>query len=324
MDKTERQDVGESESTGAVEATVDELLGLLGNETRMEIMQVMWQEFSFSAYVTESREGVPFVELQDAVGVEDSGNFNYHLGKLTDIVLRDREDGYVLTPLGYNLMQAIDQYGDFGYDIRKSQALDSPCPYCGGDLVGEYRRGIVSVTCRDCGGLASGGNFTFVEVSGSGTSSLSMAALLDIATLSMFSKIRSSRYGFCWNCSGLLHRALNHCADHAPTDTGICERCDHRYRTRIHVECPTCGTSGGGPGLEYAIVSPMVMTFYEDRGSGPAAVGPWEYRLAALGAAEETVVEMDPLAVDINFILGDTNRLVTVKDQDNQIIVQSG
>lgn len=323
MDRTEQADAGGGESTGAVEATVDELLSLLGNETRMAIMQAMWQAFSFGAYVTESRDGIPFVELQEAVGVEDSGNFNYHLGQLTGVFLRDREDGYVLTPLGYNLMQAIDQYGEFGYDVREPQVLDSPCPYCDGDLVGEYRRGIVSVTCRDCGGLASDGNFTFVEVSGSGTSSLSMSALLDAATLSMFSKIQSSRYGFCWNCSGSLSRVLEDCPDHAPTEAGICERCDTRYRTKVHVECPTCGTSGGGPILEYAIVSPAVTTFYEDRGSGPAAVGPWEYRLAALGAAEETVAETDPLVVDMNFTLDDTNCPVTVKAQDGQIVVQS-
>jgi hypothetical protein len=323
MDNTEEQTVGSTESTEQVEATVDELLSLLGNETRMEIMQTMWQEFSFSAYVTESREGIPFVELQDAVGVEDSGNFNYHLGQLTDIFLQDREDGYVLTPLGYNLMQAIDQYGEFGYDARESGVLDSPCPYCEGDLVAEYSRGIVSVRCRDCGGLASGGNFTFVEVSGSGTSSLSMAALLDVATLSMVSKIRSSRYGFCWNCSGSLARVLEDCPDHERTDAGICERCETRYRTNVQVECPTCGTSGGGPVLEYAIASPVVTAFYEDCGAGPAAVGPWEYRLAALGSAEETVTETDPLVVDIEFTFDDRNCRVTVTEQDDQIVVRS-
>lgn len=309
--------------TGGIDHTVDELLGLLGNETRMGIMQALWQEFSFSAYVTESRDGVPFAELQEGAGVDDSGNFNYHLGRLTGVLVRDREDGYVLTPLGYNLMQAIDQYADFSYDVREPRVIDSPCPYCGGDLVAAYRRGIVSIRCEGCGGLASGGNFTFVEVSGTGTTALSMATLLDAATLEMFSKIRASRYGFCWNCSGSLDRTLEQCRKHSPTGSGICDRCDHRYRTEVAVDCPTCGTSGGGPVLEYAILSPAATAFFDDCGCGPAAVGPWQYRLTALGAADETVVGTEPLEVEVAFTCDGENCRVTVGDRDSRIAVRS-
>lgn len=294
---------------------VGRLFRLLGNETRMLIMRALWEGFDFEAYVTESREGTPFSELLEATGVEDSGNFNYHLGELAGVLVEDRDDGYVLTPLGYNLMRSIERYAAFEYVTVDEGPLDERCPFCAGTLVGEYRREVVSVRCRDCDGLGSDGNFTFVEVPVTGARELSMPDLLDVATLAMFSKVTASSHGFCWECRAGMDRSLEHCDDHERTETSVCDSCEQRYEAKVHAECPECGTSGRGPVLEYAIVDPAVAAFFGRNGAGPRQVGPWRYRLRALEAATETITATDPLAVEATFSLeGETHRVTVGAD----------
>jgi DNA-binding transcriptional ArsR family regulator len=280
---------------------VDELLALLGNETRMAIMRALWAEFEFADYVTERRDGHSFSELLEATGVTDSGNFNYHLGELSGVLVADHEDGYVLTPLGYNLMQSIDRYDSFAYTTLEERVADDPCPYCGGDLAVAYRREVVSVRCRDCGGLAADGDFTFVEVPAFGAQEPETADLLDAATLAMFAKVRSSRYGFCWDCRAPMERSLDLCSAHEPASNGVCDDCGRRYAAVVDANCETCGESGRGPAIEYAIVSPSVAAFFESVGAGPGQVGPWRYRLAALGAATETVERVESPTVVVTF-----------------------
>jgi len=302
---------------------VDELLALLGNETRMAIMRALWAEFEFAAYVTERREGHSFSELLEATDVTDSGNFNYHLGELAGVLVADREDGYVLTPLGYNLMQSIDRYDSFAYTTLDERVAPDPCPYCGGDLVVAYRREIVSVRCRDCGGLAADGDFTFVEVPALGAQQPETAELLDAATLAMFAKVRSSRHGVCWDCRAPMDRSLAVCPAHETGPNGVCDDCDRRYATVVDANCDTCGESGRGPVLEYAIVSPSVAAFFESVGSGPGQVGPWRYRLAALGAATEVVERTDPAAVEVAFEHGGRTHGVVVETHSDGIGIET-
>ena len=301
---------------------VEELFGLLGNETRMRIVRALWTEFDFSAYVTESREGTPFATLRERTGVGDSGNFNYHLGQLSGILVEDREDGYVLTPLGYNLMRAIERYATFEYDTVDEQVLDDPCPFCGGDLIADYRREILGVRCRDCPGLAVDGNFTFVQLPATGARHLSIPELLDAATLAMFSKITASFHGVCWECRAPMEHTFEVCEEHEPGPEGICDVCDLRYRTLIRAACSNCGTSGRGPILEYAIVSSAVRTLFSDAGFGPEQVGPWNYRLTAFESVADTTVETDPVAVKIAFELDGRTEYVRVEDGPERVSIE--
>lgn len=325
-DRTSGSDGDETagdDSTGDAVPAVDELLALLGNETRMAIMRTLWAEFEFAAYVTERRKGHSFSELLEATGATDSGNFNYHLGQLAGVLVADREDGYVLTPLGYNLMQSIDRYDSFAYTTLEERVADDPCPYCDGDLVVAYRREIVSVRCRDCGGLAADGDFTFVEVPAIGAGEPDTGELLDAATLAMFAKVRSSRYGVCWDCRAPMDRSLDLCSDHEPDTSGVCGVCDRRYAVVVDADCSTCGESGRGPALEYAIVSPSVAAFFESVDAGLDQVGPWRYRLAALGAATERVASTDPVTVDLSFDRDGRTHRVAVENRPDGIRIET-
>lgn len=308
------------DSTGTPE--LEQLFGLLGNQTRMHIMQTLWEEFEFSDYVIEEQDGTPFSQLREQAGIDDPGNFNYHLGELVEVLIESRDDGYVLTPLGYNLMGAIDRYTTYQYETREDWTIADPCPFCDGRLSAAYQREILEVRCLDCEGLAEEGNFTFVDLPSSGVRELDRQELLDVAAFSMMSKIRSSMHGICWDCHAALSLDANVCEEHTERADGICATCDQRYRTTIDVSCATCGTSGFGPLVEYALISPPVKTFFGTLGSAPRDIGPWRYRLTALGSVSETVLKTDPLTVAFEFSSAEATRQITVETSDSQIILR--
>jgi hypothetical protein len=76
----------------------DRALALLGNETRIAILR---------AIASADEERVPFSTLRERVGVDDSGQFNYHLNKLAGRYVRRTADGYALRQAGTDALDVI-------------------------------------------------------------------------------------------------------------------------------------------------------------------------------------------------------------------------
>ena len=300
-----------------VDVTEEQLFKLLGNDIRMSVLQALWGTFEFEAYITQSREPVSFTDLRKRAEYDGSGNFGYHLEQLVDVLVERHDEGYLLSPLGYNLMRAIDTYATFEYETIGETILDDPCPFCGGDLVGSYRREILEVVCRDCGGLNEGGNFTFVQLTSTTTTGLDLDQLLDIGTLTLEQRVNHARHGICWECHSKPDRTVEVCETHERDEDGICEDCTLRYATKLAVDCTNCGTGGAGPLLEYAVLVPAVRDLFRRHGFGPHEVGPWRYRLAAFEAARETVHSSDPPVVTYRFELGDDSVTVRIEQSDD-------
>ncbi|MDF9745462.1 DUF7347 domain-containing protein [Natrinema salsiterrestre] len=83
-------------------AAVREAFSLLDHEIRLEILLALLEDWH--AVYTEPRS---YTELMDAVGMRDSGKFNYHLDKLRGVYVRQVEDGYVPTASVTALYRAV-------------------------------------------------------------------------------------------------------------------------------------------------------------------------------------------------------------------------
>jgi hypothetical protein len=95
-------------------------------------------------------EPIPYAELMDAVGVEDSGKFNYHLGKLRGAYVQQVEDGYVPTAAATALYRTVVAHQP-GREANRTQFdVDSECPSCDAELVGTHEQGFLSVNCASC------------------------------------------------------------------------------------------------------------------------------------------------------------------------------
>jgi hypothetical protein len=71
---------------------------LLADETRLDIVE----------HLRDVEDGpVPYAELKDALGIRDSGRFNYHLRQLRGAFVRKTDGGYVLLSSADALYQAM-------------------------------------------------------------------------------------------------------------------------------------------------------------------------------------------------------------------------
>lgn len=78
----------------------DQALSLLSSETRIEILRVL---------ASADEEVVPFSILRKRVGIEDSGQFNYHLNRLAGHYIHHTTDGYALCQAGTDALEAISR-----------------------------------------------------------------------------------------------------------------------------------------------------------------------------------------------------------------------
>ncbi|MFC4358362.1 winged helix-turn-helix domain-containing protein [Halobium salinum] len=129
-------------STPADAADPAEAFAALSDPTRVAILQALWD--------ADGRE-LPFSELRSAVGVDDSGRFNYHVGKLTNRFVRKTDDGYKLRLAGIQVIGAVLS-GSVTQDGHADPLpFGESCPLCGGQMTFRYEDERVKITCDDCG-----------------------------------------------------------------------------------------------------------------------------------------------------------------------------
>lgn len=123
----------------------EEAFSILGNETRMGILQALWDDDRLS-----------FSELRERVGAADSGNFNYHLNRLADHFIRRTEEGYELRYGGEQVIRAV-LMGSITEDPNlRPVEIDAKCPYCGSAVEMRYEDDRLMVRCTCCDGIVSG------------------------------------------------------------------------------------------------------------------------------------------------------------------------
>jgi hypothetical protein len=140
-------DLGDDQSlSGRAEpADAREAFALLGHEIRLDIVLALFEDW-MAAYT----EPKPYAELMDAVGMEDSGKFNYHLGKLRGVYVRQVEDGYVPTASATALYRAVLATRPTETADHEQQLPDRHCPACGEQPRLRYEGGFVTVECPAC------------------------------------------------------------------------------------------------------------------------------------------------------------------------------
>lgn len=200
---------------GAVFSTV-------ANETRYEILEALWNA---------DEEGLAFSELYDAVGIRDSGQFNYHLGKLVDVFIRKEDEEYRLRFAGKQLIGAVLS-GMYTQELTiEDIPIDETCAVCGGGLTGTYADEVLSIVCADCGMTISEYHVPPGVLDPHDNENLPRV-------LDQWLKLSLSRMstGFCSLCFGPVEMSLSELesafADHPGVEFD-CARCGYSIKTII-------------------------------------------------------------------------------------------
>ena len=290
----ERATIGGLESTGI---TPSEAFAILGNETRMAILQALWERRA---------EPIAFSELRGAVGI-DKGNFNYHLGELGHFVRRS-DDGYELRETGKQVMRAV-LAGVITEDPRLDPVeADRSCPFCGSAIELRYRDEHITVRCRNCasvlGGELPAGAFMHYVFPPAGLADRSLPEVLEAAHVLFEAQVATMLQGVCPECTGRAETTVTVCPDHELGPEGTCEACDSVPEIWARFACETCSFGRRSVLWLIALYHPATIAALYDRWELDSFLSLqrvfWsnpEY----LASVSETVVAEDPLRLRVSF-----------------------
>ena len=270
-----------------------EVFQTLGNETRLRILHVLWEAHDPLA----SSSAMSFSALRERVGTPDSGQFNYHLGQLTDGFVVRTDGGYELTYAGLSLVQTL--LGGTAVDAPALDPVrvDQPCPYCGADVVVAYEDGLTHISCSACTGTWENSTLGTVPFPPAGVRGRSTDDLPAAAYHWNVHRFQSLMDGVCPQCAGTTAVRTDVCTDHAPDERGRCPACERRYGAIFTATCRTCKHAHRGPFRSAVLSEQAVAAFYHDHGIAFDA-GSFDAFLLTRDA-RETLVSAEPFRLEV-------------------------
>lgn len=275
---------GESNSTAALDS--------VSNSTRVKILRALADAYGDSL----TDPWLAYSELQEAVGIRDNGNFNYHLDQLGGLVVKS-SPGYRLSRIGMSVVSAISS-GVFDTE-RTWGPVDAPghCRHCDDPWQLRYEDGILWLTCgtdEHSVPLSIPPSLLESHPEGDEEEIVERIAFLENRWGSL------TRRGICSECQGYVEGEI----ETIPDDP------DHYH---YHGLCRRCGFHHGIPVGMFLASHPAVTSFYYDRGVDVLTAPFWTLEFCTPG--HETVLSTDPfrLKVDVN-LDGETLSLTLNRD----------
>ncbi|GAA0456975.1 ArsR family transcriptional regulator [Halococcus dombrowskii] len=215
-------------STPDIQECVDcvapaDAFALIGNETRLSILEALWRA---------EEEPVRFSTLNEMVGMRDSAQFNYHLGKLTDQYVRKVEEGYELRTAGAKVVRAV-LAGSFTEHPRVEPfVIADGCTRCGEPLVASYEEEMLALDCPDCG--RAHGEYSFPP---GGLNDRTNEEVLEAFDQRVRHLHCLAKDGVCPECSGRMTTTISDegecCLGVGLRADHVCEQCDHSLCSAI-------------------------------------------------------------------------------------------
>ena len=275
----------------------DEAFSLVGEEKRFAIVEALWE--------ADDRE-LSFSELREVVGIRDSGQFNYHLDKLTDAFVRKTDAGtYTLRHAGERAMGSILSGGYTRTEHVDPIPVDSACPDCGADLVAAYEEETATIECTDCDVKVT--SFSVPPGILDGYDREQFPSVFDRWVKStVFEGLR----GFCPLCMGRLVPTVS-------TTDPESEGGHPISAVGAVFECARCGASSQSVLSGALIDRPELVAFAHDHGVDVWRTPLWE--LDWLTTAETDVLDEDPFRAGVTYEL-DGDRLSITVDEDLTVV----
>jgi len=294
-----------------------ETFALLGNETRIGILLALWEQFESGL----GDNALPYSVLFDAVDISDSGNFSYHLEKLTGPFVRQTEDGYELKQTGINVLRAVESGTVTQDPTFGPTGIDVDCPICGAPVEVRYDDELLLATCSACDGLRSWRDHEGMIFLGVVPPVLmderSVEEGFRAATTFIVHQLAALHAGVCPHCSGRAEGRLEVCDDHRRGSATRCPNCERYHLSEAWMVCRTCKWRVFPPASIAVLADPAVTAFYHEQGVDHR-FATWE-ALERSFDFEEEIVSRDPLRVGFTVPAGD-DELRVVVDEHLQVV----
>lgn len=300
----------------------DEAFANVANETRIHILRTLGES-----------EPLAFSELYDAVDIEDSGNFTYHLDKLTGHFVRESDGEYMLREPGGNIVQAIlSGVVTEAWGFEPTQ-IEAGCPYCGNPVEVSFVDERVLVKCTVCTGTYAGGDtdarflnahphgtIAIFRLPPAGLKNRSATEVLNVALARTHLELLELARGICPRCTAGINRSLQICENHHLVD-GICETCDRRRSIYVDYACSNCiRVEENIPAGLHLVKTPALMSFISGHGINPVMPS-WDELDSIIGYLEE-LNSVNPIEVVFTYEIREDALSLAVQDSlDNSEII---
>jgi hypothetical protein len=306
-----------TEHDGSDAVSPEEAFALLGNDTRVGILRALWERFESG----RADNALPYSELFKQVDIEDSGNFSYHLEKLTGPFVRQTDGGYELKQTGINVVRAVVA-GTVTVDPSLGPTrVDVDCPICDAPVEIVYADEFMNVYCTGCEGRSrwndQPGHLFGALVPPVGVDQHSVAEAFRAAVTYSLYETAIFHEGVCPHCLGPVDTTVDACVDHEPEETGRCPNCDRRNLADVWMVCATCKRSVPPPASLVVLGEPTVTAFYHDHGV-EHRFATWE-TVARSYRVRATLVAADPLRIELA-VPAEDDELRLVLDDDANVV----
>lgn len=253
----------QSDDGGLSGLAPEDAFNLLGAETRIGILQALWEAYDPYA----DNNSVPFSDLYDGVEIDDTGNFNYHLGKLTGHFVRQTDDGYELTGPGFRIVRAVIAGTATEDPTLAPTGVDVSCLRCHGPVEVSYEDRMTWVRCTECEGVWGHreGDILGFGLPPRGIQNRTPEEILDASIGYTIHRKEVLRHGVCPDCGGTVDTSLTVCEDHDASD-GLCETCDFYFVGTITHVCNSCKQFFRAPSWDPLHHHPALIAFYHEHG----------------------------------------------------------
>lgn len=301
-----------SEPSRSAVLSPDEAFTLLGNETRIGILHALWDAFESGT----GDNAVPFSALFDQVEIEDSGNFTYHLEKLTGPFVRRTDTGYALKQTGINVVRAVVTGTVTADPTFGPTPIDAPCPRCGGTVEVAYSDELMTAHCTACPGMREWDGrpgFLFGGlVPPGGVAERPVEQAFHNAVVYINYQLAALFDGACPHCSTPPEVRVDVCSDHHPGAESLCPNCGWDHLAEVWMVCPTCKRSAFPPARVLMLYDPRAIAFYTALDE-PYRFASWETIVRQFDVTED-LVGTDPLELRFTLPGDDTDLTLTVDD----------
>lgn len=281
---------------------------LLSNEIRLSILLALWE--AYDPYSTN--EPVAFSDLYDSVAVRDSGQFTYHLDKLTGHFVEKTDDGYRLRNAGHRIVQAV--IAGAGLDDRTlpPTEIEMSCYRCGAPVELTYENERLYLICTECEGNVGPassapsptGTIAAHSFNPAGLTNRTPGEVFVAGTIELFKSLGLSIRGVCPRCSGRVESSMHICDRHEPEPDEACPNCGTPHEVRVKYVCSVCKHRETYPAQAAVHGHPAIVAFCYEHGiertfdlDDPEACGRlWGGPLQK----EHTLVSEDPVRVRIS------------------------